>query len=161
MQRMGYHHAVVDTVMAEFGNLHAAWSWTVSQGDLQAALDMVIYLLYVAEMMGWYSFVIRLYEAAKANLAARMAAMDDAGRREAATVVLGWIEFCSGTLFGNLGLLEKCRACVENNRTLLAGMAPGAGRNELQVMTEWLETLTLYFAGEFDRARRRFRKLIA
>ena len=162
MQRMNYHQDVADNVMAEFGDLQAAWGWIVDHGDLQVALDMVVNLLFVGEMEGWYHFVVRVYETAAARLAPFVAPnQSDASRRQAAAVVLGWIEFGRGNLFNHLGLLEKARACVEANSTLVNGLEPGDAREELIALNEWLDGMVLYFEGEFSQARRVFCKRLA
>jgi predicted ATPase/DNA-binding SARP family transcriptional activator len=162
MQRMNYHQDVIDNVMQEFGNLQAAWDWTLEQGAVQFALDMVVNLLFLAEMAGRYHFVAGVYETAAAQLAP-LAAPDqsDAGRRQAAAVVFGWIEYCRGNLFNHLGLIEKARASVAANDLFLKTLAPGDAREELLSLNELLDGVVLYFEGKFHQARRIFRKRMA
>ena len=159
MQRRNYHQDVIDNVMMEFGNLQAAWDWTVGHGDVQYALDMVVNLLFVAELAGWYHFVATVYEAAAVQLAP-LAAPDhpDVKRRQDAAVVFGWIEYCRGNIFNHIGLIEQARASVEANYAFLKSLAPGDAREELYALNEWLDGMVLYFEGEFRRARRIFHK---
>jgi predicted ATPase/DNA-binding SARP family transcriptional activator len=82
MQRMNYHQDVIDNVMQEFGNLQAAWDWTLEQGAVQFALDMVVNLLFLAEMAGRYHFVAGVYETAAAQLAP-LAAQPDTDQEHA------------------------------------------------------------------------------
>ena len=159
MQRRNYHQEVIDNVMMEFGNLQAAWDWTVGHGDVQYALDMVVNLLFVAELAGWYHFVAAMYEAAAVQLAP-LAAPDqpDAGRRQVAAVAFGWIEYCRGNIFNHIGLIERARVSVEANYAFLKSLAPGDAREELLSLNEWLDGMVLYFEGEFGRARRIFHR---
>ena len=160
MQRMNYHQDVIDTVMLEFGNLQAAWDWTLDQGAVQFALDMVVNLLFLAEMAGRYHFVARVYATAAAQLAP-LAAQPDTDRRQAAAVVFGWIEYCRGNLFNHLGLIEQAREHVVANARFLRNLAPGDAREELLALNEWLDGMVLYFEGNFHQARRIFRKRVA
>ncbi len=158
---MNYDPDVVENVMAEFGNLQVAWDWVMANGDRQMALDMIVNLLFMGEMEGWYHFVVRVYETAAARLAPLVAPeYPNGGRRQTAAVMLGWIGFCCGNLFNHLGLLEKARKCVESNRALLRTMEPGNAREELQVLTEWLYSRVLYCEGEFGQSRRILCKLL-
>ncbi len=105
-------------------------------------------------------FVARVYATAAAQLAP-LTAQPDAGRRQAAAVVFGWIEYCRGNLFNHLGLIEKARASVAANDLFLKTLAPGDAREELLSLNELLDGVVLYFEGKFHQARSIFRKRMA
>lgn len=158
MRKTNHAFDVMDNVMAEFGNLQLAWEWTVEHGDMQIALDMVISLYFVAEMLGWYHYIIRHYEAASARLTQLMTQDNpDSARRQAITEILIWLEYCRGNLFRHLGLLPRARASVDTSYALLESLAPGDVREQLAAFTEWLDTVLLGSEGEFDEAQRRCR----
>ena len=90
---------------------------------------MVVNLLFVAELAGWYHFVATLYETAAVQLAPLAApGQPDIDRRQAAAVVFGWIEYCRGNIFNHIGLIERARASVAANYVFLKSLAPGDAR---------------------------------
>ena len=115
MKWINYHQDVVDNVMMEFGDLQAAWDWTVAHGDVQDALNMVVNLLFLAEMAGWYHFVARVYKTAAAQLRdwLHQISLTLAGARLWLSLFVG-SDTAAGTL-NHLGLVEKARASVEAN----------------------------------------------
>ena len=56
---MNYHKDVMAVLMAEFGNLQAAWQWGVEHGQMEMARDMALSLFFISEMLGWYHFAIQ------------------------------------------------------------------------------------------------------
>ena len=60
-RRMNYHQGVVTGVMAEFGNLRAAWQWGVEHGQMEMARDMALSLYFIGDMLGWYHVAIQAY----------------------------------------------------------------------------------------------------
>ena len=52
--------------MAELGNVQVSLAWAVATEDMAAAYDMVMGLIFVADLLGGYRYAIRTLDAALA-----------------------------------------------------------------------------------------------
>ncbi|MFO7634265.1 MAG: BTAD domain-containing putative transcriptional regulator [Caldilinea sp.] len=160
--RMNYDKDVMAAVMAEFGNLQTAWQWGVEHGEMGIAHDMAIGLFFIAEMLGWYHFVIQSYVPIIATLER---VIEDSGgpaaQRKDAVVVLGWIEYARGCLCLQVGLVEEARCAVERCRAAGARLEEGDQRAEFFMVSRWLLSWTLLTTGEIDKARQIYEALCA
>jgi len=160
--RMNYHKGVMADVMAEFGNLQSAWQWGVEHGEMGIAHDMALGLFFIAEMLGWYHFVIQSYAPIIATLETMVedGAAPEAQRRDAA-VTLGWVEYARGCLCLQVGLVDQARRAMERCRAAAARLEAGDQRDEFFMVSRWLLSRTLVATGEIDKARQLYEALRA
>ena len=98
MHRMNYQQEVMADLMADFGNLQAAWMWSVGHGDMGVAKDMVISLYFIGEMLDWGRFVIEMLESAATMLESYLAS-PDGERRVARPSPMCWHGTCMRVAF--------------------------------------------------------------
>ena len=109
-RRMNYHKDVMAALMADFGNLQAAWQWGVEHGQMEMARDMALSLYFIGDMLGWYHFAIQAYAPIIATLDTIIGApTTPPAVRNGARVVLGWLEYAQGLSIADLGLVEQSR----------------------------------------------------
>ena len=159
MQRMNYQQEVMADLMADFGNLQAAWMWSVGHGDMGVAKDMVISLYFIGEMLDWGQFVIEMLESAATMLDSYLASPDgEPARRQAVANVLAWSTYACGFLYSHLGLLEPAEAAAARCTALAEELATGDERDEQRFLAAWLTASTVYARGDYAAARRLYRQ---
>ncbi len=134
-KRMNYQQSVMTELMADFGNLQVAWQWGVEHGQMDMARDMTISLFFIAEMLGWYHFVIQSYAPIATTLEHMIAApTTDLDLRNGACVVLAWMENAQAFIYNHLGQAVQARRSAEHLQRLAESMEESASRDELLLL---------------------------
>ena len=155
-RRMNYHKDVMAGLMAEFGNLQAAWQWGVEHGQMEMARDMALSLYFIGDMLGWFHFAIQTYAPIIATLESLIGAPTTPPvQASGARVVLAWLEYAQGFQSLDLGLVEPARMAAQRCHTVAAGVEEGDARAELLLLSDWLLTWTMFAAGDIEEARQR------
>ena len=64
MPKMNFAREALDELMAEFGNTEAGLRWAAQYHDLAALRDMSMSLFFIAEMLGWFQYIIQIFQTA-------------------------------------------------------------------------------------------------
>ena len=155
-QRMNYRQDLIANLMAEYGNLQAAWQWGVEHGQMEMARDMALSLYYIGDMLGWYHFAIQTYAPViRALEAVIRAPATPATQRNGACLVLAWLEYAQGFQLFQLGLIEPARSAAGRCRTAAERLEEGDARAELLMLSDWLVTWTIFDSGDIETTRQR------
>ncbi len=153
-RRMNYHKEIVAVLMADFGNLQAAWQWGVEHGQMEMARDMALSLFFISEMLGWYHFAMQAYAPIIASLTRIVAApATPPAVRNGARVVLFWLEFAQCGHFIDLGLVEQSKAAAQRCRAVAGSLEAGNDRTELLLLSDRLMIYALFATGALEEAR--------
>lgn len=152
------HAAVMADFMVDYANLLAAWQWTIEQGEMGDALDMVLAFYFVGDMLGTFHFTLQQFESAIRSLLPYVnTESQNAEKQQRAGAVLGWLYYTRAWHFIYLGLLEQAQAENARNFALQSGLPPSNDQNEQLLAIDWINAWLTYYGGHFSEARRRFR----
>ncbi len=148
-KRMNYQQSVMTELMADFGNLQVAWQWGVEHGQMDMARDMTISLYFIAEMLGWYHFVIQSFAPIAATLEQIIAApTTDLDLRHRARVVLAWMEHAHAFIYNHLGQTVRARRSVEHLQRLAESMEASVSRDEMLLLNPHLMAWISFTSGD-------------
>ncbi|MFN8465634.1 MAG: tetratricopeptide repeat protein [Caldilineaceae bacterium] len=153
-RRVNYQQDVTSALLAELGNLQAAWQWGVEHGQMEMARDMALGLFYLSEMLGWYHFAIQAYAPIIGTLTTLIAAPETTpAERSGARAVLAWLEFAQCGHFSDLGLVEQSKAAAQRCSAVASSMEAGNARAEMILLSERLPRYALFATGAIEAVR--------
>lgn len=155
------HQTAMSDIMSDYGNFLAAWQRAVEDGNMAAALDMVMVFYFTGDMLGAYRFTLHLFESALHTLMPYLHWDDpDPQPRQTIGAVLGWLHYARTWHLLTLGLLDEVHAENERNLAIQSRLAPDDAQKMQLLMIAWAEAWLVYYRGDFAGARRRFRIML-
>jgi tetratricopeptide (TPR) repeat protein len=141
-------------LLADLGNLQAAWQWAILHGPLQVAMDVHAGIWYACDLNGWYRMLIEDWEAAVATLDLDLTPETPALRRMRAADLQGRILYALGTICSGAGFVRHERRAAHRLVRVLPLLPPGQARIELSFMARHLLEEILRDEGKFRLAYR-------
>ncbi len=159
---MNYNNAVMDELMADFGNLELAWYWGVEHGRMVMVLEIAISLYFIAEMLGRYRFALESSAPIMAALARTIVAPDaNTEVRHSARFVLAWMNNFVAFLHIHLGQTVQARDAVESSCRLAVGLNASRERDEMVLLATWPGAWLTFTLGDVTSAQRAFAGYLA
>lgn len=159
---MNYNNAVMDELMADFGNLELAWYWGVEHGRMVMVLEIAISLYFIADMLGRYRFALESSTPIMAALARTIAAPDTSTEvRHSARFVLAWMNNFVASLHNQLGQTVQARDAVESSCRLAVGLNASRERDEMVLLAAWPGAWLTFTLGDVAWAQRSFAGYLA
>ena len=154
---MNYNNAVMDELMADFGNLELAWYWGVEHGRMVMVLEFAISIYFIADMLGHYRFALESNTPIKAALERTIAASDtNAEVRHSARFVIAWMNNFEAHLHNHLGQTVQARQAVDLSCSLAAALDASRERDEMVLLAGWPGVWVTFSTGDIQTARRMF-----
>ena len=151
ISRINFQREASGALVAELGNLQAVWDWVVRHGTVEAGVDLVVSLYFLAEMLGWLHPVLQILATARPRLTVQLQPGLDAERRYIAGAMLGWLEWSSASLYRRLGLLQQAQSSLDNLARLIEQGVTSADMPQLFAQIAGLQA---FYQGRWSEARR-------
>ena len=161
-QALNWQHEPMAILSADFGNLEAAWGWSVASGDFVATHQMMNGLFFYAEMTGWFGAMLPFFENAADALRTRwQQAGGAASQRQAAALLLTNMLYIQFILLRHLGWLTHMQACLDEMRAVLAAVEHDDQWQEQEMLLRWGAASQAVDLGDFAAAQAAARELLA
>jgi tetratricopeptide (TPR) repeat protein len=158
LQKTNTRRQALQEIMAEFGNVQAAWHSAVDTLDVAVAFDICMILFFAGDLMGRNHFSIQIMESAAVRLEERLARNDLERADEAAIVqIQANIRHAQAVQYGNLGLLEEANRATERLGVLVERMEPGESYTFWHALHHKIQVLLSLQYGDWSDACRRAR----